>query len=500
MLLFLMGVLRRWWLIFLVTLVTVIVGTLPRSIQYQADAKILFKVGREYLYQPETGDRGSPIASTSGVKNAINGESQILNSRNVKAEALERYGLSRYLDATQMPNEDGLFRFPSIRIFDRTDGDDSAATDDDKLAIALEALTSNLQIKTIENTSILQLTLKDSTPDGAESVLQELIEVFLKTRQKIYDDTNTDVMSSKLESVTRDLDDAENQLLEFNSANDIYSLDDQQQTLVQQNLALSQQDEKTQATIVELTTRLMFVNERLAETPETVSIFKEQQANKLVEEAKGRLFELELEQKRLLAAFREDSQTVARIRGEIEAVRSFIEGQEASRTETERTGRNDVFDKLTIDKLNIESELSAAKSRAGALVGSLARIDSQLSKIDKLRTAQRRLERNIQTLETRRQGYQEKVEDANLIGDLSREQRTNARIIQDPTASPKPVGLGVMQRFLLSLALGLFGGLLFASALELFQRRGSFVGATKAEIGRDDTVLDVPILATIGSK
>jgi len=500
---FIKGVCRRWWLILLVAAVTVAVGTLPRPVHYVADAKVLFKVGREYLYQPETGNRSGPIASTSGVKNAINGESQILNSRAVKVAALESYGVDRYLQGLRSERVEGLLRFPFLHLLKGGgDGDEAAAPDaDEVLDGAIGALTSALQVKTIDNTSVLHLTLRHSTAEGAEEILDEIVDVFLQARQKIYDDTNSDVMSGKLTAVSEQLEAAERELLEFNTANDIYSLNDQQSMFIQQNVAMTEQLEQSKTTIAELSTRLRLLDERLGSTPKTISIFKEQQANKLVEEARGRLFELELEENKLLAAFREDSQTVTRVRGEIQTVRAFLADQEEATTETVRTGRNDVYDKLTIDKIDVESELSAAESRSRTLQESLNRINEKLLVIDNLRNGQRKFERNIEALEARRLGYQEKVEDAQLIGDLAKEQGTNARIIQQATAGSKPVGLNLSQRLIMSIVLGLLGGLILATVVELISRGGA-VGSSHARLQTriDDQVLDVPVLATIGNK
>lgn len=497
---FIKGVCRRWWLILLVALVTVAVGTLPRPVHYVADAKILFKVGREYLYQPETGNRSGPIASTSGVKNAVNGESQILNSRAVKLAALENYGIDRYLASLKSERVEGLLRLPFLHLLKTETDEGTAPGANEILDGALQTLTDALQVKTIDNTSVLHLTLKHSTPKDAEVILNEIVEVFLETRQKIYDDTNSNVMTEKLESVSMALEEAERDLIEFNTENDIYSLTDQQNMLIQQSVGMTEQMEQTKTSISELTTRLGLLEEQLANTPKTISIFKEQQANKLVEEAKGRLFELELEENKLLAAFREDSQTVSRVRGEISTVRAFLADQEEAMTEIVRTGRNDVYDKLMIDKIDVESELSAAQSRSRSMQESLGRINQQLLVIDSLRNNQRKFDRNIEALELRRRGYQEKVEDAQLIGDLAREQGTNARIIQDATASLKPVGLSLSQRLVLSTILGLLGGLILAAVVELISRGGAIGSQARLQTRIDDQVLDVPVLATIGTK
>lgn len=497
---FVKGVLSRWWLILLVALVTVVVGTLPRPVEYLADAKIMFKVGREYLYQPETGARTSPIASTSGVKNAINGESQILNSVDIKTAALENYGLEKYLSGLESRRHEGLLSLSFLQLPGSDVGEGGIVSDRQRLEVAIEALTNAMRVKTIENTSILHLSITDSTPESAEAILEELISVFMQARQKIYDDTNSDLMGDKLSTVSGELETAEKALLEFNTANDIYSLEDQQKLLVQQSLTISQQRDQAEASVAELTTRIGLVNERLDKTPQTISIYTDQQANKLVEEAKARLFELELEQNKLLVAFREDSQTVSSNRREIETVQAFIANQEEATTETVRTGRNDVFDKLTIDKINIESELVAARTRLLSMDDSLRRVNEKLLSIDSLRTAQRKFERNIETLETRRRGYQEKAEDASLIDELSREERTNARIIQDPAAALRPIGLNLTQRTVLSIILGLLGGVIFAALVELFSRGGLFHSRSGHHARLNEQILDAPVLATIGSK
>jgi|GEM_PF-4699328 len=497
---FIKGVCRRWWLILLVAAITIAVGTLPRPVQFIADAKILFKVGREYLYQPETGNRSGPIASTSGVKNAVNGESQILNSRAVKLAALENYGIERYVASLKSERVEGLLRLPFLHLL-KTESDEGTVPSRDELVDgAIQSLTDALQVKTIDNTSILHLTLRHSTPEDAEAILGELVSVFLQTRQKIYDDTSSDLMKEKLESVSVELEEAERALIQFNTENDIYSLNDQQNMLIQQSVAMTEQLELSTTTIAELTTRLKLLDEQLTNTPKTISIFKEQQANKLVEEAKGRLFELELEENKLLAAFREDSQTVARVRGEIRTVRAFLADQEQAKTETVRTGRNDVYDKLTIDRIDVESELSASQSRSAATQESLKRINQKLLVIDGLRNNQRKFDRNIEALESRRLGYQEKVEDAQLIGDLAREQGTNARIIQGAIAGLKPVGLSLSKRLMLSAILGFLGGLIFATVVELISRGGAIGSQTRLHRRMEDQVLDVPVLATIGIK
>ena len=85
---------RRIGAVFLIGLaLTVIVSFLP-SKKYTADASLLLRLGREYVYTPEVGDTapGSPIAYDR--EQTLLAESKILTSRDLKLAVLDKMGVA----------------------------------------------------------------------------------------------------------------------------------------------------------------------------------------------------------------------------------------------------------------------------------------------------------------------------------------------------------------------------------------------------------------------
>ena len=109
----------------------VAVYTFTSTPLYEANASLLIKVGREYVYRPEVGEERPQV--TIDTEDMINSELEILTSRDLAARVVETIGIDRlYPGIGKQPS---LFSLARIRatisdIGARVAADANWATDD----------------------------------------------------------------------------------------------------------------------------------------------------------------------------------------------------------------------------------------------------------------------------------------------------------------------------------------------------------------------------------
>src|ERR1041384_3249546 len=79
---------------FFVIVAAVVLVTLLMDPVYQADSSILVKLGREYIYHPEVGDKSAATPFNSDVlEGIVNAESEILDSPDLADSLIRKIGV-----------------------------------------------------------------------------------------------------------------------------------------------------------------------------------------------------------------------------------------------------------------------------------------------------------------------------------------------------------------------------------------------------------------------
>lgn len=413
---------------------------LPKT--YEAKATVLVKFGREYVYLPETGDARATTPQRAGMEEAINSEVQILASRDLAARVIEVIGLQRL--------------YPDLR--DNPDAE----------SLAVGRFRSALDLRAIERSNIINLYFRHRDAQLAAEALNKLLELFPLKRLDVYRDSDVPFFRERLEEIEQQLTQAEQRFAGFRTEHGLYDIDAQKRELLARSSRLDNEIADTEKTAAELRSRLQALLQSMRTEPRTITVYTDSERGRLLDEARQKLFELQLRESQLLDTYREDSKAVRALRREIAQIESFIERSEVDVTGlSTRVGPNEVYETMRAEKMRLDADLAALEQRLAIARAQRDGLREEVDRITRLEAQYDTRQRQTAALRETLEDSLADVADAEKVAAMDQQNRTNIRIVQRATPPTDSVGLTRKGRVLLSIPFGLVAGILAAVLLHL---------------------------------
>ena len=285
-----------------VVLAVVVALSLPRA--YQATASILVKTGRQFVPQSDVGQAINSVP-TASMQEAMNSEVSILQSRDLGIALFDRIGIDKV--------------YPDI----------AASADDPESAreIALKALSGDLVVDNPPQSTVINVSLNNRDPAVAASTLDTLVGLYRQKHVDVFATPRTQVLTEQLDGELASLAALEARTANFRIEHNIFDADKQRQQLIDERGKLVSTRGDLDTRSVELTNKLVFLQSRLAETPETKTVGTESFQTDSVNNANVKLLELQREEQNLLSRYLEDSRPVQNVRADIAVVKRFLAEQ-----------------------------------------------------------------------------------------------------------------------------------------------------------------------------
>lgn len=458
---------RRIALAFLIPmLLTVIVSFLPTP-QYTAEASLLLRLGREYVYRPETGEGNNAAPIAYDAKETTRAEVEILNSRDLKEAVLTRFGPAVV--------------YPWLA---------KSADDDDKLRVAaLLEFQRRFDAKLIKDSNVAVISYAHRDAEMAARVLRQFVETYLDRRQEIFSPASLGTAEAKVKALASRLHEIEEQLEAFKRSHRIQSFAEQQSLLIGQLNGVDARLGEIEQQRAQAAGRAGSLRGSLGELSEAVTLSSETQRSEAIDAARKSLLDLKLKERDLSSKFSDDVPLVKDVRADIARTEAFIAELERNPNRTVRTGRSTVRDTIESDWLRTLADQRQADASRATLRAQRDAIDQRLAALAANQRQLQGLERERKLVEGSYEAAVRRLEEERVIEGLERERRSSVSVVQAPRVplEPKrlqPVILAI--GFVLSLVCALL--VAFLSALW----RDTFVAPE--QVSRE---LGLPLLAAV---
>lgn len=430
--------------VWLTCIVVAVIAALLMSKTYEAKSTLLVKFGREYIYRAETGDQRSTTSRRTDMEEAINSEVQILASRDLKQQVVESIGIERlYPDLleTELPMD-----------------------------YAIQRLGSALSIRSIDRSSIINLYLQHEQPEMAAETLNQFVDLFITKRLEVYRNSDVPFFSEQVDHLTAELREVEKQFATFKAENKIFELSGQSKLLVEQRNKLATSLTDAQRQISELREQYASTVQHLGQLPKTVVLYKDEDQGKMLDDARQTLFDLKLEEKRLLGSYREDSKAVTNIRFKIQQISELLATEENDVSgQSVRTGPSKIYENVRVKQLEVETELASLEARRATVLAQIEEIESEIIRMTSLNSRHDEMSRDIAIKRTALQAQLTNLADAQAYAALDNQNRSNIRVVQSAVPPTSALGLSRKSKVMLAVPLGLLAGLLVAFGLNFFR-------------------------------
>lgn len=346
-----------------------------------------------------------------------------------------------------------------------------------------------LHVTKVSDANVIDLSFTAGSPQEAEEALRTLLKVYMVQRATILTGDRVAFLTRQRDEAKAKLDAADAQIAEFQKRHGVVDIAGQTASAVQQNGALRQQLEQTNAALADAGSALGRMRSDADKQPQQVELYSDNtEAARTLGEMQQSLLALRAKRSDLASRFMAGSPRVTAVDSQIAGLEKALAVQRRELVTTRRVGRNDFYYSARDRLAQAEAAAAGTRARAGTLASQVAQSDSALATLigisDTL--ARMRLQRDVLANSYRDLATQ--VEQSRVQLDLSGASGgTNVRVIQAPDAP-----LRRSNPPMLVIGAGIVIGLLLAGAtvFVLSTLRETFINAGEAE-----HALGVPVLA-----
>jgi uncharacterized protein involved in exopolysaccharide biosynthesis len=422
--------------------------------RYYAEALLYVRYGREYAYRSETG--GAEMAPQNfEAKEVLKAEARILNAPELAGQVVERIGVGGlYPDLLRSPASPWRDYLPAGRKLSPEDA-------------AKKRFAENMHAEAGEDGNIVAVTFAHPDPKIATRALDELIAAYMARRRTLFADQRANSLRPEVEAAHARLVAAEEALTSYRAKNGIVSFDGQRAQLLDRKAGAQLQLASAEAERKGLAERLERLRKTLAKTPPTLVLEATSGDSAALDNARQTLLQLKLEERKLLAEYKEKSPLVIEIRERIAQAERFVADMSKKPVQATKQGRNPVYDTLATQVASLEGELAAAESRVTALGQQLAAASDSLQALDAKTAEMTRLTRERDLADESYRLLATKYEETRVLDGVAARDDANVRVAQPALAEAEPkdlrplvLGLGAVAAFVASLLVALLSDLL----------------------------------------
>jgi len=446
----------------LLTLVATTIFTFSKQPVYQAKSKLVIGLNRNV--SPISGQAYSMESFYSEEKN-FNTHFKLITSKPVLKLVAQEVDLSPEMD---LESTNVMVRFMT-RVKDNIKQIKTAAKDfikqllpepeqileDEALEQAMDTayrqLLSRITVNPVADTRIMEIVVEDTDPkrtrDIANAVAQKYIEFDLSTRLKSSTD-KLSWMTNELYGVKKKLEDAEKEFIDYKQSQKMFSMEGRQ-TLITQNIAsFNRKYLEIKNKKLELDTKLQGLQIAMGNSANIMRI-KSLVDDPIIKNLYSTLTSLEIEKGHLSKVYKPKHPKIVEVASKIQ-----------------NTGA----------KLRIElgKKMAAMKQERDILASQEREIKKQIADFENeaMQTSEKELAYNIyqRNVNTSQQLYDillSQVKESNI---LQSSDASNLTIVETGDLPEEPVKPNKKRNFLLSIVLGVLGGVGLAFFLEYFDQ------------------------------
>lgn len=356
---------------------------------------------------------------------------------------------------------------------------------------AIVMLEKSLNVSAAKSGNVIEVVLEGKDPARAANFVNQLVRTHIDRRTEFYKDPKSVLfLEKKSEEFRQKLADAESRLQAFRGDNKIIAFDEQRSILLKQRSELITALNGTQNQIKEVQDKIGELEKQLKSIPKTSQAGETSLAQR-ISETENKLLNLQLQEKELLAKYKEDNRLIVTLREQIKMTQEYLTSQPKSKSaETV----DPLWQGIYKDVLQNSAELTSLRTRQAGLEQQIRSYDAEIKSFEERDYRNRELLREVTDNEEKYRTYRQRLEESRIHDELERQKMTSLSVIEAASAPIVPINPQKPLILLLAgaLAAGIVGGVGIAFGLEKI----SSVISTPAEAEKR---LDLPVLITIAT-
>ena len=482
---------------FLSVLLFTIAFLFSRERNFQSEAKLFVRVGRETVtVDPTALATGQLMMMNQSQQRQIQSAVDLLNSRAILELVVDKVGAKEILD--QLPDEEEKSGFiknlgKSLSSFRKGLVDLNLADPKFEREEAISLLSTTVASEAEPDSNVVSINARSYDPKLAQEIGQAFIENFQHLHMSAHRSPGSfEFFEEQSAQAKNRLDDAVLKLRDAKNEGNIASVEGQRQILEGRLLALEHALQAATATSSGSVAKAKAMEKSLQEIPERIVTEEvEGLANTAKSQMRAELFKKQLMKNSLAGVYTKDHP----MRNQIEQEMSNAErlyGVE-SETSQQKTGVNEAHQNFKLSLLLEQSTSVAENARVEVINDQIASLQTEIRELNRNEAIVNDLQRNVDVLDAKYRTYVESLEKTRIEQALERDRLSSINVIQSPALNKDPSDFG---NSILALA-----GLILACAVAPFTAVTlAFLNNNLSTAEDVERELQIPVFLTIPNK
>lgn len=333
---------------------------------------------------------------------------------------------------------------------------------------AIHRVGDMIEVQSPRNSMMISIYSKAKTPELAMELSKTMANLYLAEHLRVRQTLGSkEFFEETSQQLAEQLNQKSKEIRDYKQRHGILSIDDNRQVLRIRSEATDgslqmaiRECEFTEAKIAEL-------EDRIEQLPEEVVTSKE---SSTWSGMRQRLFELQVEEKRLMASASQDHPEVVKIRNQRMDLEKLLEDFGAETTD-QRTAPNPIRQQLEQEMLAARAALAGERARLEGLTRQKSEISDRLLELAEHEVELTQLERELAILDQNLRRRESKLDEARISTELDAREISNVTIAQPATLVEKPVSPQKIPMLAGILMLGFLGSLAIPVAIESTSRK-----------------------------
>ncbi|MBX0345066.1 hypothetical protein K2X14_09495 [Acetobacter sp. TBRC 12305] len=356
----------------------------------------------------------------------------------------------------------------------------------------LQSFEKHFHLEQDDLASTITLFYTDTDPKRAADMLNRLLAEYFLERAAIFTSGRVSSLVAQRDVVRTELDKINADMVAFQTAHGIVSIDDQIAHAVALQSLLKQRKLENDGALAQDRSTLASLLVSAKDVPSTILLFRDNdEAAHTIDTMELSQLQLEARRADLASRYLATAPFVTQIDQQIKALRSSITAEKGKLVGVERYGHNAYYDtvqdRLSVVSSNIKGEIARQQELTGQLEAANAGVQSLIGAANRL--SQMQIERNILTESLRSLSHQVELASIDRI-QADSASSTNVRIIQAPFPPAHP-----SNPLSMFIAASIVAGIMLPAltVLALVSLRETFLSPEQVERVMGLPVLSAPI-------
>lgn len=413
-----------------------------------------------------TGDtEHTPTVVSAGISESeVNSEIAVLTSQEVLSKTMTETGLDQ--------TSPGFFTrlvFGPVWLYEDLYAFAHGVPGPTRADRVLRGLESSISVERMKDSNVLVVSFESGDPVSARIVLEHILANYEAHHLEVHRRSDAaaffDQQTSELE---KELEGHEQTLQKLKQDADVADFEAERRAEETIDTGLRAQLVEAQRTLAELDQRIATYQSTLQEEPPTMRTGKtEGRSDFVLQNLVQEKLALELERARLLERYQPDSPLLVENARKIDAARAAIEAETRGGTAQTQTAPSPMRLATSRDLARTRAERAGVAERIAQLESQVAASGARMRELDAKSVEARRVERLVAASEAKYLQYLKRGTEARIDSALDQGRFTNAVVVQQPAAEPKPIRPKKLITLLLAVGGGLLAGVAYVVSAEL---------------------------------